>query len=111
MAGPHYEASEGQKVSFRIMKYLSTNRWIKNKDGQTVFFQPPNAPILIWFGLTVIKPLLPENTMFYQIVTVVAFGALFTWAWLEISSGVTYLRRLLGGIVMVVSVITFANTL
>jgi len=35
-----------------------------------------------------------------RLVDVVAFGALFTWSWLELFDGAAYVRRLLGLVVL-----------
>jgi hypothetical protein len=39
-----------------------------------------------------------------QIFTYASFGLLFTWAWLELVSGKSYFRRLLGLVVLVLIV-------
>ena len=41
----------------------------------------------------------------YALLDTVAFGALFTWAWLELFDGVNYFRRALGLVVLTVAVL------
>lgn len=38
----------------------------------------------------------------YNLLEVIGFGMLFTWAFLEITSGDSYARRILGGVVMAI---------
>nr|WP_223805582.1 hypothetical protein [Pseudanabaena sp. UWO310] len=37
-------------------------------------------------------------------LSLLAFGALFTWAWLELFDGVNYFRRLLGLLVLLLAI-------
>lgn len=45
---------------------------------------------------------LPLNSNLQILVNVLAFGTIFTWAWLELFRGVNYFRRSLGLIVLMV---------
>ncbi len=66
------------------------------------YFQPPNAPIIVWFGATIFSLIIPgEWQLLLQLVDSIGYGALFTWAWLEIFSGLNIFRRFLGVIVMI----------
>lgn len=65
-----------------------------------VIIQKPNLPIIVWF-LSFLASYLPLRDSLIAFFSLVSFGALFTWAWLEIFSGVNLFRRLLG-----ISVIT-----
>ncbi len=72
----------------------------KDKDGNVVIAQKPNLPIIVWFfsfllGKLAIYPLVTELAQY------VSFGALFTWAWLELFEGVNIFRRVLGAVVMI----------
>jgi len=75
------------------------DRTFKDGEGNFAIFQKPNLPILVGLSATALSFLpLTQNL---QIVTdVLAFGAIFTWAWLELFRGVNYFRRSLGLIVM-----------
>lgn len=75
----------------------------KDANGRVVVGQFPNAPIITWIVATVLAKLV-SNTELTSLLQVVAFGAIFTWAWLEMFQGVTYLRRVLGLVVMIVAV-------
>lgn len=69
--------------------------------------QPPNAPLTVWFGCFVLTLIIPDEfKVSSTIINVIGFGALFTWAWLEIAQGINIVRRILGAVVMLVLVIS-----
>lgn len=74
----------------------------KDKDGKVVLMQAPNGPILLWAISEVFSEFIAHGT-FQKLCSFVAFGALFTWAWMEIFSGVNYFRRGLGVVVLIFS--------
>lgn len=71
----------------------------EDKSGRVVIAQRPNLP-LISGVIASLLALVPFLARFSEGLSLVAFGALFTWAWLEICSGVNFFRRLLGVFVM-----------
>ncbi len=76
---------------------------IKDRRGRVVLFQSPNVPILLWIVFTMLGMFLhgsPKTVAGY-----IAFGSLFTWAWLEITAGATYFRRALGVVVLFASLV------
>jgi hypothetical protein len=72
----------------------------QDKNGHQALIQKPNIPLISWFVFSVIGMILPDGRM-ADISQVISFGFLFTWAWLEVYSGNTYLRRVLGAIILV----------
>ena len=72
----------------------------KNKK-KFVIVQKPNLPLIVWFVALIISKL-PLHLLLVKILELISFGAIFTWAWLEIFFGVNYFRRILGGVVMLV---------
>ncbi len=55
----------------------------------------PNLPLIVWIAASL------AQISFYNGVgntglDILAFGSLFTWAWLELFQGVNYFRRALG---------------
>lgn len=73
----------------------------KDEDGKVVIGQWPNAPLYAWLG-AMAGGWLPLSEKLIVVLDLISFGALFTWAWLEIFSGVNLWRRFLGTVVMVV---------
>jgi hypothetical protein len=67
-----------------------------------VLFQKPNIPIIVWFTAVVAGYFIKDGTL-AELIDLVGFGTLFTWAWIELFKGVNYFRRLLGLTVLVLS--------
>ena len=79
--------------------------FFKNKNGEIELTQKPNAPIILWFT-TVVIGLFLDNGRLSDIVSLIGFGALIIWALLEIFLGISYFRRTLGLIVLVVAIVS-----
>jgi len=77
----------------------------KDSNGKIVIAQKPNLPLVVWL-VSVVVLYLPLRDSLVAFFSLVSFGALFTWAWLEIFSGVNLFRRLLGIIVMTVLLVS-----
>ncbi len=76
------------------------DRTFRDSEGKIVLAQMPNLPILVWLGATLLN-LIPSTGNIHIGLDALAFGSLFTWAWLELFQGVNYFRRTLGFIVLV----------
>jgi hypothetical protein len=77
------------------MKNTLFDKIFRDSDGNIVLAQMPNLPIIVWITASLLKLVLTTG----QINTgldALAFGSLFTWAWLELFQGVNYFRRALG---------------
>lgn len=91
-----------------MVSTMSTIRKIfEDKDGNVVISQKPNLPIIVW-AATYLLQLVPALDSFDQVLELISFGSLFTWAWMEIFDGSSLFRRSLGVIIMVA---LFANNL
>lgn len=87
------------------MKIIS-KRFFHDDDGNIVLFQPPNAPILAWL-IAMLASHITAGTL-ELFCKLVAFGALFTWAWLELFNGVNYFRRCIGAAILILIVVSAA---
>jgi hypothetical protein len=76
------------------------DRTFRDSEGKIVLAQMPNLPLLLGLAATFVQLILPSGKI-QTGLDLVAFGALFTWAWQEIFEGVNYFRRALGMIVLV----------
>lgn len=72
----------------------------RDSEGNIVIAQPPNLPLIVGLVSSLLK-LIFTTGQIYLVLDLVAFGALFTWAWEELFQGVNYFRRALGLIVLV----------
>lgn len=75
------------------------DKCIKDKHGKIVIWQFPNAPLIGWMGFKLMR-YLPMTTPLKNGRLFISTAFLFTWAYLEITSGVNYLRRIIGVVVM-----------
>lgn len=75
------------------------DKTFRDDSGNIVIAQKPNLPITVGLVASLLKFLVPEGNI-YTLADAVAFGALFTWAWLELFDGVNYFRRTLGLVVL-----------
>ena len=67
----------------------------RDSNGNLVIAQPPNLPIIVW-GVASLLKLIFTSGFINLGLDLIAFGSLFTWAWLELFQGVNYFRRALG---------------
>lgn len=72
---------------------------IKDDSGTVTLVQWPNGPLFVWLVTRFL--IVPRSGSYQTFFDYIAFGALFTWAWLEMTSGVNYFRRLLGVLILV----------
>ncbi len=75
------------------------DRTFRDSDGKIVIAQKPNLPLLVGLAATLFTLLITSGNT-HRGLEVVAFGALFTWAWQELFQGVNYFRRSLGLIIL-----------
>jgi len=80
------------------------DRCIKDKNGKVVLGQSPNIPIVIFISLTLCSFILPEGQA-KATVSQLATCFAVVWAYLEITQGVNYFRRVLGIIIMIFVVV------
>ncbi len=79
--------------------------FFKDKKGQVVCFQAPNSPLIGWFVCTILNFLWSNNQpKVHYLFGMLSFAFIFTWAWLEITSGVNYFRRTLGLLVLILAI-------
>ncbi|PSB27732.1 hypothetical protein C7B70_21780 [Chlorogloea sp. CCALA 695] len=76
------------------------DRTFRDGEGNIVIAQMPNLPLIVGLGAIVLQLILPGGKL-QTGADLIAFGALFTWAWQEVFAGVNYFRRALGMIVLV----------
>ena len=70
------------------------DKCFKNQRGETEITEGPNLPIIV-FAIALAIAFISTGLL-RELSALIAFGALFTWAWLEIFDGVNYFRRGLG---------------
>lgn len=86
--------------TLKFMENTLFDKTFRDSEGNIVIAQPPNLPLLVGLTATLLKLVVTTGNIHTSLDTV-AFGALFTWAWLELFEGVNYFRRTLGLIVLI----------
>lgn len=87
------------------IKNPALNKLIGNKDHQLTLFQFPNAPLWTWIIGTLTAKLV-KTGLIHTVATCTALVALLIWAFWELINGDNYVRRIFGGIVLAVSLIS-----
>ena len=77
------------------------DKTFRDDEGNIVIAQKPNLPIIIGLAATLLSIFVPDGSRLFVGLDALAFGFLFTWAWLELSQGVNYFRRAIGLIALV----------
>lgn len=77
----------------------ATNKLFLDKDGHVAVWQMPNLPLWGWLVFKVAAMLTGEGAL-QDGLTMFSTTLLFTWAYLEITSGTSLFRRLLGSVVI-----------
>ena len=78
------------------------NKTVKDPRGRITLAQSPNLPLLIFLVFSVLAIIFrhSSSTLLFKPL---AFGAIFVWSWMEIFSGINYFRRILGIVVLLMS--------
>ena len=74
---------------------VKSDRWIRDPSGAIVVFQRPNLPLVVWMIARLLETFVDRGRP-ARLLDAIAFGALFTWSWLELFQGSAYIRRILG---------------
>jgi hypothetical protein len=89
----------------KLMQNTLFDKTFRDSQGTVIIVQPPNLPIWIWVAATSLKFVFTRGPVF-EGLDAIAFGSLFTWAWLELFEGVNYFRRALGAIVLIGAIVS-----
>jgi hypothetical protein len=84
-------------------KQSLVDKFIKDKHSNVVLWQTPNGPIILWAFAELMAGIIGTGAT-HRLFAFLSFGALFTWAWLEIFQGASYFRRALGLLVLILSI-------
>ena len=82
------------------MQNTLVDKTFRDNEGNIVIAQMPNLPLIVGI-VTSLLTLVFTSGKINTLLDLVAYGSLFTWAWLELFQGVNYFRRALGLVVLV----------
>jgi hypothetical protein len=74
--------------------------FFKDKDGNVVIWQWPNLPLASWIIFKLLSMVFKTGHVKTGFESL-SMAALFTWAYLEITSGSSYFRRVLGVVIII----------
>jgi hypothetical protein len=80
--------------------------FVSNKHGKVVMWQVPNFLLWLWIVLKVLGLILHDGP-FKTGLGLLSSAVLFTWAYLEITEGESQFRRLLGTVIITLTVVSF----
>jgi len=83
-----------------MMQNTLVDKTFRDNEGNIVIAQMPNLPLIVWIVTSLLTLVFPSGKI-NILLDLVAYGSLFTWAWLELFQGVNYFRRALGLVVLV----------
>lgn len=91
-----------RKYKKKTMEQRNTlfDKFFRDSEGNIVIAQPPNPPIIVWGVVSLLKLVFTDGLVNVGL-DLIAYGSLFTWAWMELFQGVNYFRRTLGLVVLV----------
>ncbi|HSX44303.1 MAG TPA: hypothetical protein VLE69_03340 [Candidatus Saccharimonadales bacterium] len=77
----------------------SWNTFWRDKDGKVAIWQSPNIPLLSWVVFLMLAKLFTSGQL-HRGFAFLSTASIFIWSYLEITSGKSYFRRLLGLVVL-----------
>lgn len=76
------------------------DRFWRDKNGDVSIIEVPNIPLALAAIFLVLSKVFSRGQL-HIAAEYIYFGFLFTWAWLELTTGKSYFRRVLGTVVLV----------
>ncbi|AVH69130.1 hypothetical protein [Nostoc sp. 'Lobaria pulmonaria (5183) cyanobiont'] len=77
------------------MENTLIDKTFRDSNGKIVLGEIPNPPLILWIVASLLTLVFTTGKI-NTLLDILANGALFTWAWLELFQGVNYFRRALG---------------
>ncbi len=74
------------------------HRFFRDENNDLVIWELPNVPLIAAMASALLQ--LFATGRLADFFGLVFFGSIFTWGWLELSSGRSMFRRVLGGLVL-----------
>jgi len=90
------------------MSIRTVKKFFQDKNGEWAVIQFPNLLLWLWLSVMLIAVLPLQNNIeagFHQLGS----ALLFAWAYLEVTQGSSYFRRVFGGIILCMIVLNFFN--
>ncbi|MDZ7954765.1 MAG: hypothetical protein RMY16_23500 [Nostoc sp. DedQUE12b] len=86
------------------MENTLVDKTFRDSNGKIVLAQMPNPPLILWIVASLLTLVFTSGKI-NTALDFVAYGSLFTWAWMELFQGVNYFRRALGLAVLIAMIV------
>ncbi len=87
-----------------------SQKFWRDKHGREVIWQSPNKWLGLWFVTMVLNWFLLRGLV-EKVIGTISLIALIIWAWLELTKGVNYFRRVVGLLVLLILIVSRLVTL
>lgn len=85
----------------RRRKETFSDRFWLDKDGKLSITQKPNIPLIIWAVSILIQIALGVGNPISEVAKIIGSISIAVWAVMEVYSGVSYFRKLLGLFILI----------
>jgi len=79
--------------------------FFKYKDGKWAIVAFPNVLLAAWIAIIILTKFIPENNLHLSL-SLLGSAVLFVWAYLELTDGTSYFRRVLGVAILLAVIIS-----
>ena len=86
------------------------HRFFTDKNGKQTIVLFPNPPLWLWIAATV-TGMIVKSEPYHKIIGWIGTAAIITWAILELVSGTSMFRRVLGGVVLIFALLSVVKRL
>lgn len=80
--------------------------FFKDKDGKWAIVAFPNVLLAAWIAIIILTKFIPENNLHLSL-SLLGSAVLFAWAYLELTDGTSYFRRVLGAVILLAVIIGY----
>ncbi|MDB5168883.1 MAG: hypothetical protein JWO41_239 [Candidatus Saccharibacteria bacterium] len=82
------------------------DKFFKNRSGKIVIMQIPNPPLWLWIICEILSRVFKHGKTHSGLVAL-GTASLLAWAYMELTSGGSLFRRILGGLVLAATIAGF----
>ena len=81
-------------------------KFVRDKEGRIAVWQTPNLPLVAWIVFKMLSMVVTQKNL-QDGFSLISSACLFTWAFLEMTEGDSYFRRVIGLVVFAALLVGF----
>ena len=81
-------------------------KFVRDKEGRIAVWQTPNLPLVAWIVFKMLSMVVAQKNL-QDGFSLISSAFLFTWAFLEMTEGDSYFRRVIGLVVFAALLVGF----